>query len=206
MEKYIKDENGNWIPNPLSGTGDTGEQPVRGSDLNISSSTNGEEPAKQAELDRINKENKVEIEKISKENSETVTVNKKALDDVLGRLKRLENVADVGRLGRYDEKSKGEIKRIVLLSTWDGKVVTGWKLTKDDVQKVNGIWREFQLIQIKLEDDTTVDLPYLQFSQEVVKVDSEIISRTKENDGHETLKVLRKDNGKEYSIDVTFVN
>ena len=73
------------------------------------------------------------------------------------------------------------------------------------MQKVNGVWREFQLIQLKLDDDTIVDLPYLQFSQEVVKVDSEIISRTKEG-GHETLKVLRKDNGKEYTIDVTFVN
>ena len=158
------------------------------------------------EGEKIIAENKKEIAKIKAEESETVNVNKKALEEVMSRLKRLESAADVGRLGHYDEKNKETIKHIVLLSTWESKVVIGWKMIKDDVQKVNGIWREFQIIQLKLEDETIVDLPYLQFSQEVVKVDAEILSRTKESDGHETLKVLRKSDGKEYIIDVTFVN
>ena len=158
------------------------------------------------EGEKIIAENKKEIDKIKAEESETVNVNKKALEEVMSRLKRLESAADVGRLGHYDEKNKETIKHIVLLSTWESKVVIGWKMIKDDVQKVNGIWREFQIIQLKLEDETIVDLPYLQFSQEVVKVDAEILSRTKESDGHETLKVLRKSDGKEYIIDVTFVN
>lgn len=198
MEQYIKDENGKWIPNPALNNENSDLVPLVPSPKELIEE-------KKTELEKIKKENQVEIEKIKTEHSETVTVNKHVLDGILDDLKRLKSVADVGRLGQYDDKNKAELKRVVLLSTWDGKVIVGWKMTKDDVQKVNGIWREFQLIQIKLEDDTTVDLPYLQFSQEVVKVDAEIISRTKEG-GHETLKVLRKDNGKEIVIDVTFVN
>lgn len=178
--KFIKNEAGEWVDN--------------------------DPDEKKLESAKIIEDNKQEIAKIKEEESQTVTVNKKALEEVMGRLKRLESAADVGRLGHYDEKNKETIKHIVLLSTWDGKVIVGWKMIKDDVQKVNGIWREYQIIQVKLEDDTIIDLPYLQFSQEVVKVDAEILSRTKESDGHETLKVLRKSDGKEYLLDVTFVN
>lgn len=158
------------------------------------------------EIENIKKDNEAELEKVKKEGAETVTVSKKALDDILKKLERLESAADVGRLGNYDAKNKKDLPTIVLINVWDGKVIVGWKTIKDDVQKVNGIWREFQLIQLIFADGTTHDLPYLQWVQEVVKVDSTIVSRTKEEDGNETLKVRRNDNGEEYKLDIRFVN
>jgi len=161
---------------------------------------------KKIQQEKIIADSKKDLEVIKKEESETITVNKKALDDMIRRMERLESAADVGRLDKYDQKNKKALSHVVLLGTYNGKIVLGWKMLKDEVQKINGVWRESQLIQIKLDDDTTLDLPYLQYVQEVVKVDATILSRTKDNNGHETLKVRRNDNGNEYLIDVTFIN
>lgn len=161
---------------------------------------------KKIEQTKIIEDGKKDIAKMKEEDTETITVNKKALDDMIRRMERLESTADVGRLDKYDQKNKKELAKVVLLGKYNGKIVLGWKMLKDEVQKVNGIWRESQTIQIKLEDDSTLDLPYLQYIQEVVKVDATILSRTKDNDGHETLKVRRNDDGNEYSIDITFIN
>ena len=157
---------------------------------------------KQEELEKIKKAQVQDLEQLKKEESETVVVNKKALGDMIHRLERLESAADVGRLGKYDDKNRQEIPKVVMLGVFNDKIIVGLKMLKDEVTKVNGIWRESQLIQLKLEDDTTADMPYLQYVQEVVKVDATIVSRTKESNGHETLKAKRNDNGKEYLIDV----
>src|SRR3990167_8190631 len=196
--KFIKDENGNWIENPVK----TQNTPVlRDAAGNIvEGAVLKEEGDKTVELEKIKEENKKGLEDLKKEETETVNVNKKALNDLLFRLERLESSADVGRLGKFDEKNKKDLPKVVLLGKYDGKIVLGWKMLKDEVQKINGVWRELQLIRIKLEDDTIRDLPYLQYIQEVVKVDATILSRTKDSDGHETLKVRRNDNGQEYSV------
>src|SRR3990167_7862014 len=165
-----------------------------------------EEGEKKIEQAKIIEQQKEDIKELKKEESETVTVNKKALDDMIRRMDRLESAADIGRLDKYDQKNKKALTQVVLLGTYNGKIVLGWKMIKDEVQKINGIWRESQLIQIKLDDDTAIDLPYLQYVQEVVKVDATILSRTKDSNGHETLRVRRNDNGNEHSIDITFIN
>ena len=165
-----------------------------------------EDGDKKIEQEKIIAQNKEDLKNLKQEKPETVTVDKAALDQMIRRLERLESTADVGRLGKYDDKNKIELPKVVLLGKYNDKIVVGWKMLKDEVQKVNGVWRESQLIQIKLDDDTSVDLPYLQYVQEVVKVDATILSRTKESNGHETLKVRRNDNGNEYSIDITFIN
>ena len=172
----------------------------------IEGAVSKEEGDKKVELEKIKVQQQEDLKNFKKEESETVTVNKQALDTMIKRLERLESAADLGRLGKYDDKNKIELPKIVLLGKYNDKIIVGWKMLKDEVQKVNGIWRESQLIQLKLEDDTTIDLPYLQYVQEVVKVNSTILSRTKDSSGHETLKVRRNDNGNEYSIDITFVN
>lgn len=168
------------------------------------------EAAKKKENDRIVAQQEKDLiafkEKEKTGKSETVEVNKVALDAMIKRLERLEASADLSRLGKYDDKNKKEVVRVVMLSTWDGQVVIGWKMLMNDVQKINGIWRESQLVQLMLEDGTSAEIPYLRSVQEVVRVDADILSRTQESDGHETLKVRRKDDGKEYNIDSRFVN
>ena len=165
-----------------------------------------EEGEKKIEQAKIIEQQKGDIEELKKEETETIVVNKKALDDMIRRMDRLESAADIGRLDKYDQKNKKALTQVVLLGTYNGKIILGWKMIKDEVQKINGVWRESQLIQIKLDDDTTLDLPYLQYVHEVVKVDATIVSRTKDSNGHETLKVRRNDTGNEYSIDTTFIN
>ena len=121
--KFIKNEAGEWVDN--------------------------DPDEKKLESAKIIEDNKQEIAKIKEEESQTVTVNKKALEEVMGRLKRLESAADVGRLGHYDEKNKETIKHIVLLSTWNGKVIVGWKMMKPIVNnyiKINILHGGIQLI------------------------------------------------------------
>ena len=182
-------------------------QILRDADGNIiEGAVTKEEGDKKIEQEKIIAQNKKDLKKLKEEGAETITVNKQSLDQMIRRLERLESAADVGRLGKFDEKNKMELPKVVLLGKYNDKIIVGWKMLKDEVQKVNGIWRESQLIQIKLDDDTSIDLPYLQYVQEVVKVDATILSRTKESNGHETLKVRRNDNGNEHSIDITFIN
>lgn len=180
-----------------------GDQPVQGSDL----------PSKEDELATIRQQNEKDLAELNKKKAETVTVNKEVLDQIVTdnqnfkkQIERLTYASDLGRLGTYDEKNKIELPKVVRLNLIDGLVILGWKTLKDSVEKVNGVWRESQLIQLTLENDTVKDVPYLQFIQEVAKVDSIIISRTKESSGEETLKVQRSDNGKEYLIDIKFIN
>ena len=187
---------------------------LRDADGNIiEGAVSKEEGDKQLELEKIKKQNQEDLDKFKKEENETLTVNKKALDQIIRDnekfkrdIERLTSAADVGRLSKFDEKNKVDLPKVVLLGKYNDKIIVGWKMLKDEVQKVNGIWRESQLIQIKLDDDTSIDLPYLQYVQEVVKVDATILSRTKESNGHETLRVRRNDNGNEHSIDITFIN
>jgi len=149
-----------------------------------------------------------------KDGNDMVSVDKKTLDQILKRQSDMEvevgilrEVADKARLAAWDEKHKKEKAPIVKLSFYKGKVIIGWKTVIDEVWKDNnGIWREKQVIEIYFEDKTTEQLNYIDFVRLITKIDSVVKGREKdEENGTETLKVAAKD-GKEYKIDIRFVN
>ncbi len=173
----------------------------------------------EAKDEQAKKDHEAELERIKNEQREAilhgntnipagkVLVSEEALNDLIRRVERVEGAADVGRLAKMDDKNRKEPLKVVRLGVWQGNIITGWKLKANNVEKVNGVWRELQTIELKFEVAPAVEVPYLQFVQETQKVDATIISRTKDEGGDfETLKVRTNDDGKEVLIDSRFVN
>lgn len=123
----------------------------------------------------------------------------------------LTEAADLKRLSNATAKREGPIVRTVRLTTHEGKIVVAWKMIMDTVEKnaTTGVWTEKQVMRITLDDDTEVDLNYLQFAAHRKDhfVIADIIGKvTDEMNGDITYKLKRQDNGKDISIASAFVN
>jgi len=138
---------------------------------------------------------------------ETIVVKKSALNKILEKLDMLEEVADKSRLGFWQDKHKQPGLKIVLLSTYEGKTVLGWEKVIDEVfQDMGGIWHEKQIVRLHLEDGKDVDVNYIDSVRKIQKIEAEVLSTSKDEViGSESLKVKTKD-GREYTVDVRFVN
>jgi hypothetical protein len=122
---------------------------------------------------------------------ETVTVSKQKLQELVDRLVRLESAADVGRLAKFDAQHRGEIKRVVRISTLGGRAIIGWGPLKEDEKIYNSQGRqvgEKQTRVLKFQDG------------------EEIQEERKTSDGRLIFKVIRLDNGETLEIDSLFVN
>ena len=111
----------------------------------------------------------------------------------------------LGKVLNKNQKSKG---MSVMLSRVNGKVVVGWRMIMDVVEKnSNGIWTEKQVIEVTLEDDSKVEMPYMAFTNAISadRLKANVISRSVDEDENITYKV-KAENGKEYSIASPFVN
>lgn len=143
---------------------------------------------------------------------EKVVVSKDSLTRVLAELDQLKkdnemlkSVADRGRMATWEERHREEIRRKVRLRVFKGKVVVGWKMGEDVVEKnQQGIWQEKQDIELYYEDGEKQIVSYRAFSMQYDEMSAEIISRT-ETGGKVTFQV-KADNGKKYTIADIFVN
>ena len=156
--------------------------------------------------------NKEETKDKKVEKEETIVVNKGALDKILNTIEEqgktiemLKEVSDKSRLAVWDDKHKTKGLTIVKVSTYDDKVVLGWETVVNEVFKNgNGVWIEKQIIKLHFSDNTELDINYLDFVTRTVKIEAEVNSRTT-GDGTEILNIKTKD-GREFSIDIKFVN
>ena len=137
---------------------------------------------------------------------ETVTINKETLDDLMNRLKRVEQAADKSRLAKFDEANKGKLIRQYRIRTFGGKVVTSWSdMIDNTVEKdVNGKWKEDQTVELTYEDKTKEVMPYVIWDRNLKRIDSELISETKVGD--DVIFKLRTEDGNEYELNNKFVN
>lgn len=120
----------------------------------------------------------------------------------------LYEAADKTMLSKVLSRDKKSMGMTVMLSTLDGKVITGWRTVMDIVEKnANGVWQEKQVMEIKLEDDSVVEHPYNKFTDIIAsnRINAKVLSRSVDEDENVTYK-LKADNGKEYEISATFVN
>lgn len=154
------------------------------------------------------KEEKVEKKEVSSELIQSLVDEVKILKQ---QNEMLIQVADKKALGTYYSRHQKDLPKIVRLNLIDGKVITSWAMLQNEVYKEavgNAvIWREKQNVKLNLEDDSNVELSYMDFVRKYTQVEAKIISKTtNELTGELKLKVGRLDNGKEYEIDVRFVN
>ena len=123
----------------------------------------------------------------------------------------LVQVADKKALATYYSRHQQKLPNIVRLNLINGKVITSWAMPQNEVYKeaVENvlIWREKQSVNLNLEDETTLEMPYVDYIRKYQQIEAKVISKTTDEVTDSLkLKVARLDNGKEYEIDVKFIN
>lgn len=147
---------------------------------------------------------------------ETITLTKEQLDELNKRIQSLEKnnellltIADKKALSQYYQRHRVELPKEVGIREIDGKVVLGWKMTKDDVyfDVATRSWREIQELSVLLEDGEKIDMSLIDFTRKYRLIPCQRTGIIKdEKTGNEAFKLMRKDNGKEYVIAVQYVN
>jgi len=131
-----------------------------------------------------------------------------ALKKLVGDLsKKLEAVSDKGRLSQFDANNKGPKKKLVSVSTFDGKVITSWsKLNTNKVYKTGDkLWREDQSTTLTFLDKTTMLTDYATWQRDKIMVECTVEKEEMFADGDRMFTVFNPEYG-EFSINVKFVN
>jgi len=151
--------------------------------------------------------------------SEMITIPASDLEDIkkmLSDLRRdndmLLQVADKKQMSAFYQRNKGKIPTRVQLRIYDGKVVLGWQSTTDippQIDPATGRWNaEVQKCRLVFEDGSTSEEMYqVQFTRNYKQAEAEVVSKiVDEVTGNVALKVVRLDNGKEYTLGKSFIN
>ena len=146
------------------------------------------------------------IQKIQDDDTEKKKIAKEK-EELMTRIERLESAANKARLFKWDETHKKEKGTVVSLSTYNGKIIIGWKTTRDIVEKTaNGVWHEDQRTEIYFADNSPKEeMISRNFWLKTEKIEARVKSLTTDEDGKETYCVITED-GKEYNIGVEFIN
>jgi hypothetical protein len=145
-----------------------------------------------------------------------VKIDKAQLDQLLKGMSELKEqnqmliaIADKRQLGSYMARNRKKLPSTVHLREIDGKVVVGWRSVSDYVGKnpLTGVWQENQQTELVFEDGSKLQMFVKEFEQKKIlipcKCTGKIVDETSDNIAY---KLTRNDNGKEYTIDVKFVN
>lgn len=138
---------------------------------------------------------------------EKVEISKTVLSKLLERVDDLENAADRRRLENVQSRrNEGKLVKRARISFFEGKAVVGWKKIKDDVYTdKDGRLHEDQVIEIFFEDGKSTETDYRTFSRVSTKKEGEVIGESKDKEGNENYKI-QMDDGREYDIDIKFIN
>lgn len=155
----------------------------------------------------------------SKQDDNFVQVKKEDYERLMSQLER--NAKDIDLLYKASDKSRlakamgdgGEVLvKQVRVWTWKdtGLFVTSTKLISNRSEIVQGRWIEDQTVKVILEDGSELEVPYLEFSRNILKKETaDIISKTESVDSDKRPVVIfnvQFPNGKTLSINSAFVN
>jgi hypothetical protein len=131
------------------------------------------------------------------------------------QLKMLYAVADKGRLQNYTNARQSKKPFKVQLSVFDGKIIIGWNLKRDELIKdsrTGSTIGEKQIIEVKLLDkdgsESFVSFDgYITFSNARYdqRIEAEVINRKEDFQGNLVFDVLLPD-GRTISLSSQFVN
>lgn len=163
--------------------------------------------------------------KNKKEEGKTVEVPESTLQELLSKVEEYEkkdkqreeqiemltHAADKGRLAAWDEKHKGgDLIRTAKVSLWEGKIVVGWKMIKDEVfVDKDKVLRENQLLRLYLhtgegDKPEKQDINYVNFYRNKKMRVGDIVKKSEGVDGNTF--TLQFSDGKKIEIDTRFVN
>ena len=162
-------------------------------------------------------ENKKDIVEVPRSALEQILARQKEQEQVnkdqAEKIRMLTEVADKGRLARYEEKNRpGGLLRRATVRTWEGSLVLGWKMTTDEVglSTVDGrtVLIEKQIVSLYLDtgnkEPEVREVPLLDFSRNYKTLPGDIVKQSKGEFG-ETY-TLRLEDGRNIELDIRFIN
>lgn len=133
----------------------------------------------------------------------------KTIDSMQSEREMLISVADKKQMAQWYSRHQTAIPKEVRLRKIAGKIILGWRTTRDEVYQdpVTQRWVEAQELEVIFDDGTTGKYNLRDFNrlytQEKAKIAQKMVD---EATGDVALKVISLESGKEYNIDVRFVN
>lgn len=123
-------------------------------------------------------------------------------------------VVDKKLLAQYYAKNAKKLPKEVKLNMLGERTVKSWLMKENKVFKdaATQRWIEVQTVLVTLfeegeQSEQIVEMPYTTFVRDYQQVNARIISSTTdEESGDLIIKVARMSDGKEFSIDVRFIN
>ncbi len=147
---------------------------------------------------------------------ETVNIPRTFFEDLKVQIQELKrsndmllSVADKKAIALYFQRNQQDLPKEVKLRILGGKVIVGWRTTRDEVYQdpVTRVWREYQDVELVFEDGTTLSTSLMDFNRKYTYV---VCKRTgivtNEETGDQAFKLVRLDNGQEYTIGSQFIN
>lgn len=154
--------------------------------------------------------------KETKDTKDTVEISKEAFDSFKKELdslkeqnKLLFEVADKRALANFYARNKQNLPVEVKLRLLDGKIIIGWKTSKNEVfqDPITRAWREDQKVELLFEDGTMKEVDLLDYNRRYEYVKCKRVGIINdEATGSIAFKLVRYDNGKEYIVGVQYVN
>lgn len=150
------------------------------------------------------------ISKSKPKEQKMVAVPEDDLKKMMAKIDMLTEIADKGRLSMWESKHRDFITRKVRINTFEGKVINGWRLLKDEVGKspITGLFFEDQIIELHfLDSNKPEQMKYHVFTRQKKQIEVNIVKSTKISDENGEHNILTVDmNGQNIDIDVVFVN
>lgn len=141
----------------------------------------------------------------------------KIIEDQAKQIDMLIKVSDKARLASYEEKNPKAFSPKVLVSTYQGKFVTGWHMVMNNVYKdANDNTHVEQVVEITVEGESDpITMAYRDYAvNKIQKVSAVVVKRARFSEDdveREVLTVRVEDkisslNGKEIELDTRFIN
>jgi hypothetical protein len=155
----------------------------------------------------MSEEEKKSVGRPPKEQKESDTVKK-----LRERIERLEYAASKAAVNAFDKRNAKPHGKEATVRTFNDKIIVGWKMTKDQVEKnpTTGFWVEDQRITLAFldEDGMSDEIPYQTFVRRYKDLKVRILKESIEQDTGITIWTVETLEGdkKKFDIDIRFVN
>lgn len=97
------------------------------------------------------------------------------LDSVERKNKMLEEIAGKSQVADWIDSNKNFSQKLVHFKVIKGKMVIGWKPTKNEVKKVNGTWVEDMKTELHFVDGSKEEVDQVEFTRATNKVVCKLI-------------------------------
>lgn len=143
-----------------------------------------------------------------KEKKETIEVEKSQLQELINKVKRLEAVADQGRLQMLDDVEKQKnIIPTARVNYWNDKPVYSFSLIKNN-SFINGQGElvQQQVLEVVYKDGKKDEFPYIDFYRNKIQKTGRVVEQTKDKKNGGLLWTIQMPDGEEHKINVKYLN